>query len=344
MSKLVVAGAWTIETNAEAGKDILGAQPVNSRLDYLREVLRAFDGFCREAARARAATDGVIFIFVAPEYYFKSTRVNVERSLSKAERQQIIAALTGLSRDYPHTVLIPGTIFWSKPADDKARKKAQTRLGQNINAYGTGNQLGQKWTALRARGGPDQVQYVSYNSAYVFYNGETYKYHKMSDASENLDADLRRNTLFIPGSRPGYFPDLGHTGVTFGIEICADHQAAVLNQTVDIHILSSAATTSVPANIRARPGGLFIHASSTTTEFLFNRGGTFEAPAKASMAFSATNFLDAGQLREQRETFLAGRIGDNRDRTPQSRIDMYNKVYNMAASHGRLDTWVTELN
>jgi hypothetical protein len=89
MSRLVVAGAWTIEAN-HASRDIVGSQPVSTRLAYLQDVLRFFDGFCQTVSSWKIYSEGVLYIFVAPEYYFKSNNLNVERSLTKDERNTII--------------------------------------------------------------------------------------------------------------------------------------------------------------------------------------------------------------------------------------------------------------
>ena len=77
MSRLVVAGAWTIETNNTVGSDIVGSQPVSSRLTYLADVLKSFDVFCKTVSGWKSYSDGELYIFVAPEYYFKSNKQKV---------------------------------------------------------------------------------------------------------------------------------------------------------------------------------------------------------------------------------------------------------------------------
>jgi hypothetical protein len=71
MSRLVVAGAWTIETN-HTYEDVLGSQPVSDRLTYLKEVLTNFDKSCRAASGWKYYAQRELYVFVAPEYYFKS--------------------------------------------------------------------------------------------------------------------------------------------------------------------------------------------------------------------------------------------------------------------------------
>jgi len=342
MSRLVVAGAWTIETNHTYG-DILGSQPVSDRLNYIKEVLKNFDIFCRSASGWKHYSDGELYIFVAPEYYFKSNKVNVERCLTQKERDDIVESFVQLSYRYPKTVIIPGTIMWSKPADDKARKKAQTRLKEAIQNKGVTKKLTEKWEALRLRG-DGQVQSMSYNSAYIFHYGSKYKYHKMNDAEENLNGDLNNGTLFIPGSKPGYFPDLGKTGLDFGIEVCADHQAAVLNQPVDIHVLCSASTSKVNSSIRARPGGLFIHAASGHTDFLINKGGNFEAPKASSVPYNAKDFVSGGQIDELRSAFLSEKQKNSNLPFSPPELDYLSRTFNVKAGHGQVDCWVTEMN
>ena len=344
MSRLVVAGAWTIQTNSTAGHDIVGSQPISNRLTYLMRVLKDFDDFCKQVSGWKTYSEGVLYVFVAPEYYFKSSKLDVERCLTKDERDIIIGTLWKLSYAYPHTVIVPGTIIWSKPADDKSRKKAQTRLLETMKEKGIKPAVKSKWDALSLRG-PGEVEHVSYNSAYIFYYGSKYKYHKMNDADENLDGDLSKGTLFILGSKPGYFPNLGNTGVTFGIEICADHQGAVLNQTVDIHILSSASTARIDANIRARVGGLFIHAASGHTEFYLNNAGKFESPAKAStVPYNPRDLLTSDQLEAQKDEFIKQQKQSLGSAVNESVLAALNKQFNFHAGNGRLDCWVTELN
>jgi hypothetical protein len=344
MSRLVVAGAWTIETNNSVGNDILGSQRVSDRLTYLAEVLKGFDVFCRTVSGWKDYAEGELFVFVAPEYYFKSSKLDVERCLTKKERDDIVEAFVEFSYAYPHTVIIPGTIIWSKPVDDKSRKKAQTRVKEAMQTKGITEALKPKWDALSRRG-DGRVQYVSYNSAYIFCCGYKYKYHKMNDATENLDGDLANGTLFIPGSKPGYFPDLGKTGLDFGIEICADHQSAVLNQTVDIHVLCSASTSTNKASIRARPGGLFIHASSSHTDFYFNNAGNFESPQALSIPYNAKDFLSQEKLDEQKTAFLKEK--ENKAvgvPLGKPEMDFLSRTFNVKAARGQLDYWVAEMN
>jgi len=307
-------------------------------------VLKDFDDFCKQVSGWKTYSEGVLYVFVAPEYYFKSSKLDVERCLTKDERDIIIGTLWKLSYAYPHTVIVPGTIIWSKPADDKSRKKAQTRLLETMKEKGIKPAVKSKWDALSLRG-PGEVEHVSYNSAYIFYYGSKYKYHKMNDADENLDGDLSKGTLFILGSKPGYFPNLGDTGVTFGIEICADHQDAVLNQTVDIHILSSATTTMTHANIRAREGGLFVHAASGHTEFCLNNGGKFESPKKAmSLPYNPSDLLTSEQLEAQKDDFIKHKKQTFGSAVNEVVLEGLNKQFNLNAGTGRLDCWVTELN
>ncbi len=346
MSRLVVAGAWTIETNNAVGSDIVGSQPVSSRLTYLHDVLKSFDVLCQQISGWKNYSEGVLFIFVAPEYYFKSSKLDVERCLTKDERDTIIETIKKWSYAFPHTVIVPGTIIWSKPADDKSRKKAYSRLKETLTQQGINPKtqwVQSKWEQLRPRG-QGAVQYLSYNSAYIFYDGSIYKYHKMNDASENLDGDLSKGTLFIPGSKPGYFPDLGKTGLNFGIEICADHQGAVLNQTVDVHILSSAATTTNIASIRARVGGLFIHAATGRTDFYVNNGGKFETPKTISIPYHPQDLLTPDQLEAQKDALIQQKKQAYGSAINQSYLEGLNKAFNLKARTGQLDCWVTELN
>jgi hypothetical protein len=243
-------------------------------------------------------------------------------------------------------VIVPGTIIWSKAADDKSRAKAQGRLRETLQNKGLTaetKKVQSKWEDLRLRG-EGQVKYLSYNSAYIFYDRYMYKYHKMDDVGEILPGDASKGTLFIPGSKPGYFPNLGGTGLTFGIEICGDHQNAALNQTVDIHILSSAMTTTITANIRARVGGLFVHAASDHTDFYVNNAGQFQSPVKATLAGSPSDLLSGKELEAERERLIKQDQQAYGSRFTENDRTRINKTFDLSVKRGQVDCWVTELN
>lgn len=274
----VFAGTWQIETNhSDATRDIPGIFAFDDKVTTMSNIVRDFYKNARQYAKIGGMTDGTqgvplsspaedrpLYIFVAPEYYFKKTIG--ERCLAKTERDTFIQAMSAIAQANTNLLLIPGTVTWKKPADAKASTKAQQRLidreakiaGNTMKKVESKPLVDKQRMLIR---GLPEAQYVAYNTAYLFYGTQTYKYHKMNDASEMDRGDL--NTIFIPGSARGIY-QIG--GFTIGIEICADHDIGMLNQEVDIHIVTSASVGRKEANIKAKDGGLFIHASNGNAE------------------------------------------------------------------------------
>ena len=102
------------------------------------------------------------------------------------------------------------------------------------------------------------------NTAPVFHGGTCLlKYHKHGDFFE---AKSPEDGIFIPGMGK---KTCGLNGLTFGFEICLDHNLGILQKAlknnvdkqVDIHIVCSAAVKNVTSNMMNRRGGFFLHAS-----------------------------------------------------------------------------------
>jgi hypothetical protein len=130
------------------------------------------------------------------------------------------------------------------------------------------------------------------NTSIVVLNGIIHhKYHKIADAFEVLND--HRDTVFIPGNRSS---DVEIASIHFGFEICLDHGYGILQQRVplqrrpDIHVACSATVTNNPAHIFARPGGLYLHASSVgenTAVYKVNLDGS-----KTQLSKTSPEYLD----------------------------------------------------
>lgn len=273
----VFAGTWQIETNStDLAKDVPGVFAFDQKIETMTNVVQDFYKNARQYAKiggmtagSRAmpqsspAEDRPLYIFIAPEYYFKKTVG--ERCVDKADRDRFIAAMSAIAQTSHNLLMIPGTVAWKKQADLKSSKKAEQRLidrernflGQIKEKDVKGLFAKQKMLYRQDPG----AQYVAYNTAYIFFGAQTYKYHKMNDFSELEKGD--QNTVFIPGSVRGIY-DVG--GFRIGIEICGDHDTGMLNQEVDIHIVTSALVTRKNDNVKAKNGGLFVHAASSHAE------------------------------------------------------------------------------
>src|SRR5208337_5215763 len=105
-------------------------------------------------------------------------------------------------------LIVPGTIIWKKPMNEKARSKAQMRILAREKQIRESSadapevmekrleKMNSKRTALTwPSGSQDAVQFLAYNTAYLFYEGTTFKYHKMTDYVELTEDDARTETL-----------------------------------------------------------------------------------------------------------------------------------------------------
>jgi hypothetical protein len=124
------------------------------------------------------------------------------------------------------------------------------------------------------------ADYMMRNIAYVCLDGKVrFKYAKRGDYHEAVGAN--NNTVFIPGARIGA---AAIEGITFGFEICLDHNLGFLSKSragapVQVHIVSSAAVQNKPENMPVAINGYYLHASSRDawTEVYQNIGGTMRA-------------------------------------------------------------------
>lgn len=111
--------------------------------------------------------------------------------------------------------------------------------------------------------------FVARNTAYAFHNGrEVARYHKRGNFHEVVpDESDGGYVIFEPGGGPeGNGDTFDLDGVTFGIEICLDHNMGYLSQTSsarpDIQILMSARVTFVPEHLFVPEHCYLVHACS----------------------------------------------------------------------------------
>lgn len=349
----IFAGTWHIQTNAKLRTDdVTGVMTFNDKLTTMSAVVSDFYSQAKQYAKVASAGSAggsrkavtttapatPLYIFIAPEYYFK--KAIGERCVTKVERDQFLATMSQLAANKPHLLLVPGTITWKKDAtDSKTRKKAQTRLIDRQHKFADGAFAEKKREQLKLVG---DVKFVAYNTAYLFYGASTFKYHKMNDVGELQAGDT--DTLFIPGSVRGNYTI---AGLQLGVEICGDHDVGMLNQLVDVHIVTSACVTRKNDKIWAKDGGMFIHASNEGSEALkITRGGA-TAPPNLSPLASMSNQPQLG-TEHQMHFEIQSRLQDLRNRgVPESAVqqsaDKFTKQVRQAFG-GTLTTWMGMLD
>ena len=349
----IFAGTWHIQTNAKLRTDdVTGLMTFNDKLTTMSAVITDFYSQANQYAKvASAGTAGgsrkavtttapatPLYIFIAPEYYFKKTIG--ERCVTKVERDQFIATMSQLAANKPHLLLVPGTITWKKDATDtKTRKKAQTRLVERQYKFTDGAFAEKKRQQLQFVG---DVKFVAYNTAYLFYGTGTFKYHKMNDVGELQAGDT--DTLFIPGSIRGNYTI---AGLQLGIEICGDHDVGMLNQPVDIHIVTSASVGRKNEKVWAKNGGMFLHASNEGSEAwkVTRPGGT--TPLQLSELASMSNQPQLG-TEHQMQFEIQSRLQDLRNRgVPESAVQQSTEKFTKQvrqAFGGTLTTWMGMLD
>ncbi|GIW73277.1 MAG: hypothetical protein KatS3mg102_2819 [Planctomycetota bacterium] len=236
--------------------------------------LRAFAaGLATASTALKKYRDGgeVTPILLAPEWTFKKKQ-DVYRY---GELGEICEGLTRLSKQYSDLLIFAGSILWAiegKEEEKQQRKFNFKNLKFDVKYY-------------------YRDYLIVYNTALVLRGGDiVHIYHK---THEGLDVDLkqvragREVFAFDPGEAKGekYWkafkarcetvdasgknlkPVIAHTfeheGVTFGVEICADHCNATLakaaRQPVDIQVLVSCGACFSSRGMAVRRGGIALH-------------------------------------------------------------------------------------
>lgn len=282
-NRTVVVGTWQIQTNDPGSNrspslDATGVFDLQTKISTMDAVIT---DFYRTATAAMPHTSiPPLYIFVAPEYYFKKSIG--ERCLSRVERNQVIDAMRLLAGSMPNLLLVPGTIIWRKELTAKGLAKAHQRIAAR-KAFDGGftvtKELPRKVPGRLARltGRAAELPDVAYNTAYLYFGQSVYRYHKMNDVGELLQGDTQNDDLvFVPGCGNNVYLI---SGLKIGVEICGDHDSGMLRDAVDVHIVTSATVARKGTNIRARLGGLFIHADAGHFEVLLREDSTSDNSA-----------------------------------------------------------------
>jgi hypothetical protein len=138
--------------------------------------------------------------------------------------------------------------------------------------------------------------YMMRNTAYLLYNGKVrFKYNKKGDFHESIGAGA--DTVFIPGDRHGLTDPI--EGVTFGLEVCLDHQFGLLRAgfppgkaAPHVHVVVSDKTDNNPTNMHARK--YLVHASTSGPQTsVWDLAGS----PKVEPAEEYTDTVDGGEIR-----------------------------------------------
>lgn len=259
--RTVVAGTWQIQTNDPGtarfpSLDVTGIFPLDTKISTMEQVVTDF----YDGAQSLLVHSSIppLYIFVAPEYYFKRTLT--QRCLTKEERDTARTAMSILAQSKPNLLLIPGTVTWRKPLDKKAYAKAMERMAGRIELGGySGVTKLPKPSGFFGKGTAKAD--AAYNTAYLYMGPRIMKYHKMEDVGELAEED--EGAIFIPGNGNNVFTI---SGLRIGMEICGDHESHRLKEMVDVHIISSASVVRTDEHVMAKNGGLFIRADSGKAE------------------------------------------------------------------------------
>ncbi len=194
------------------------------------------------------------FLLAAPEFLFRDTKTFFQSNLA---RTQILLRLQELSARFPHVLMMPGTIPWVEEVDSsvcEARYKAYQASQRNARHASKAAEL--QHGLLLAHVGKELLRLQSHarvllarNTLYCLKAGNVvHTYHKRFEA---IDLELPTSAVdmlpkavfFPPQDNSPYFVD-DSDGITYGVEICADHEYAGLRLAlgrgrVDVHVIVS---------------------------------------------------------------------------------------------------------
>jgi predicted amidohydrolase len=277
-----------------------GLHRSRNRLDELRRAVRYVHQQARtDIQNNHYAAGNYLTVFLAPEYFFARDCEHQNRFIEKGEKQDIVRGLANLSRECPGTLIVPGTVPWWRPLYQGLRKHSQSNQNrktkvdnrvqaadQLYNNLGYISPLYKGWSvatptdnqALNSRGGVDNTNdvqmiqdlldhrslhaYIAQNTAYIAYEGQVIKYHKMGSYKE-VHGETEHNVIYAAGNQQGLF-SVGP--LRFGLEICLDHCIGMLGtagQTVHVQLVIAASVAYAAGNVHLNNGGVFLHADSS---------------------------------------------------------------------------------
>lgn len=264
-------------------------------------------------------------VFLAPEYFFSKQRFLNNRFFDHDLKRWIVSQLSGMSKQYPNMLIVPGTVLWAKDAVRKSDssmdlakrytiemknvERLQKLRDQTKTAFDKGY-VAQGETSMQTASASgvtkfdkttntltynmDQAEQaqlkIVQNTAYVLLGGKVLKYHKNGNFAE-VESETRP-MVFQPGSVDGRFT-VGN--VRYGLEICLDHNIGMLTDSVDIQLIVSSYVDFAPSNAR---GPLVLH-SSTERAGVYpdGKGGTrtiSTEPAKFTKEVKAYDAFNVG--------------------------------------------------
>ena len=255
---------------------------------------------------------GLTAIFVAPEFLFTKQRDSHAgtTAIQRGERDVVLTEVEQISRDYPGTLLIPGTIVfresftqaflggrfikakdnlgWAKGTDERKPFPTYETDVDDRNEKGYSNfydrqieELSNVEKQLCGSGFPEG--FFIKNRTYVFFGGKKiFSYGKQTNMNDYQDDEKRG--IFVPGKRDGV-KDI--EGLKVGFEICLDHSIGMLREHIkkrelDLHIICSAEVPNESSHCMAKQGGYLLHASTGAGSK--NHTGVFKVVEKSSEA------------------------------------------------------------
>jgi predicted amidohydrolase len=288
-------------------------------------------------------------LIVLPEYFLSQSQVNIgaAKALDEGQKDAALATLRGWSQWFPEQLLVPGTIAFRKPlvrpatkpgvrADGSVKADRTMKLVANLRAAPDTPRIQQAYAGnphavspstadklatfglheqLRRMGLPVQT-FIYKNQAFVIQNGHVlYKYNKRRDFFETHGAP---NDIHAPDTSLGATQVIH--GMTFGFEICFDHNQGALAGDIarehqvagalqnhgyavampvppQIHVVVSASVHNAGSPVRE--GGLYVHASTADAQSgVWRRRGAAMLPVEAgTLAVVYDNVYAGDRLR-----------------------------------------------
>ena len=312
-----ILSAPTDDPTARAN-DLKGLEKANSKLESLSKAVKA--SYEIMTNRRHAVPDTSFqYVFLAPEYYFSNRRYANDRFFSQAHKRHIISELSALAKAYPHLLLVPGTVLWTKkafrpkvgaapnaipmrqmPSVSAARTIASKLYASYRHGLATneadwphkgiydGQEAGFDLPLWYVHDAAKQQTLIAQNVAYILKDNSILKYQKIGNYEEVKGE--QGSIVFASGSIVGTFT-LG--SVKYGIEICMDHALGVLDTlapgyTPDVRIIIS---SWVDENkVSTQSSAVVLHASTQQPNYIKGASGWVEAntlPVRRPIGFGA---------------------------------------------------------
>lgn len=228
--------------------------PLDQRVALLRKRIGKADAFFRTTPGP--VNRRTVTVFAAPEYLF--ARSASAHFVSESAKNGIVDELRAISRDFPHTVLFPGTIAWTKETwpgtPETEHALVQHKLGGR-SVYSKSDMEALKDAQKKKK----KSYFLARNTCYVMHGGELLlEYHKRDNGNEVHPGSDGSNVYFVHGSTDSVF-DI--EGLTFGLKICAEVRTD-LPRLVDVQVVISASHPVTDTSMQLKPGGYCGHADA----------------------------------------------------------------------------------